>query len=517
VSPTYRGRVVSIDSATTFTVWPTPTTSVAPAIGALTTSVLGTVGLMGGTCGTSFQNRLLYGNTNDLSQSAGGTTAVFDRRIYYSPLPTESGIQAAITMFGAVFTSTNYWPLLNYFDIPGADPIVAMEPVSDNDLLILTAGGVVVFNGTLATQTTTSAPGVTWTNYALPTTAGCLSDLSVQKTPIGVIWASSEGIFAYWPPLRRSPAHTGLRDLTEESLNKFWRSKVLGSNFAIHGSMYTRSHYVLSYTSGGTTEALCINVGTGAWSIVTGAGMDVFYGTPRPTSPSQCFVLRWWDQSGAAPSMTNGQTLRAETTFAPDVIGQTKIDADGAVIPFSAKTRTLTDDQETERIVRRVGVRYALEAAGANVTVAVGSRLDSVNDTGGTPTVSLGSLSNTAVLTITGQSNATPIVITTSTNHGLQEEDWVDIRGVTTNSNANGRWKIHVISNTTFSLNGSSGNGATTSTGTCKKVTEQEFAAPSADIGQGNWLSIASNGTVNRFELHGVRIGAMEFGRAMGQ
>lgn len=76
-----------------------------------------------------------------------------------------------------------------------------------------------------------------------------------------------------------------------------------------------------------------------------------------------------------------------------------------------------------------------------------------------------------SVLTVTGASNATPIVITTSTNHGLVSGNRVYNIGQATNTNANNtlanpNWVITYVSPTTFSLNGSSGNGAT-GTGTC--------------------------------------------------
>lgn len=61
--------------------------------------------------------------------------------------------------------------------------------------------------------------------------------------------------------------------------------------------------------------------------------------------------------------------------------------------------------------------------------------------------------------------NATPIVVTTGT-HGLATGASVTITGVGGNTAANGSWSITVLSPTTFSLNGSVGNGAYTSGGT---------------------------------------------------
>jgi hypothetical protein len=76
-----------------------------------------------------------------------------------------------------------------------------------------------------------------------------------------------------------------------------------------------------------------------------------------------------------------------------------------------------------------------------------------------------------STLTITGATNATPIVITTSAAHGLVSDKIVCITGVTGNTAANGIWKITVLSPTTFliknpiSLQSTVGNGAYVSGG----------------------------------------------------
>lgn len=66
---------------------------------------------------------------------------------------------------------------------------------------------------------------------------------------------------------------------------------------------------------------------------------------------------------------------------------------------------------------------------------------------------------------ITGATNASPIVITTSSAHGWVTGDRVTIYGVAGNLNANHTWTITVLSSTTFSLDGSTGSGSYTSGG----------------------------------------------------
>ena len=63
-------------------------------------------------------------------------------------------------------------------------------------------------------------------------------------------------------------------------------------------------------------------------------------------------------------------------------------------------------------------------------------------------------------LLITNATNANPIVITTASAHGLSTGNSITIQGVCGNTNANGTRTITVISPTTFSLNGIVGNAA---------------------------------------------------------
>lgn len=68
--------------------------------------------------------------------------------------------------------------------------------------------------------------------------------------------------------------------------------------------------------------------------------------------------------------------------------------------------------------------------------------------------------------TITNATNASPIVVTV-TSHGYATGDQAIISGVLGNTAANGNWTITVLTANTFSLDGSVGNGAYTSGGTC--------------------------------------------------
>lgn len=69
---------------------------------------------------------------------------------------------------------------------------------------------------------------------------------------------------------------------------------------------------------------------------------------------------------------------------------------------------------------------------------------------------------------ISGATNASPIVITTSTDHNINTGDTVEIKGVRGNSAANGNWTATKVSNTTLSLDDSTGSGSYTSGGIFK-------------------------------------------------
>lgn len=76
-----------------------------------------------------------------------------------------------------------------------------------------------------------------------------------------------------------------------------------------------------------------------------------------------------------------------------------------------------------------------------------------------------GSLSKIDTGSVTGASNASPVVVT-SAAHGLQTGTPVVVAGVGGNTAANGTFRATRVSASQFSLDGSTGNGAYTSGGT---------------------------------------------------
>jgi hypothetical protein len=77
---------------------------------------------------------------------------------------------------------------------------------------------------------------------------------------------------------------------------------------------------------------------------------------------------------------------------------------------------------------------------------------------------------DTNAKSVTGATNATPIVIT-SAAHGFEDDDIVTIHDVAGNTAANGTWKVANAATNTFELYGSVGNAAYTSGGKIFKET----------------------------------------------
>ncbi|MCB1236920.1 MAG: putative Ig domain-containing protein [Verrucomicrobiae bacterium] len=77
---------------------------------------------------------------------------------------------------------------------------------------------------------------------------------------------------------------------------------------------------------------------------------------------------------------------------------------------------------------------------------------------------------NVTPVSVSGATNASPIVITTTAVHGLSSNNYVEISGVIGNTAANGLFQITVQSTTSFSLDFSTGNGAYAGGGSVQKV-----------------------------------------------
>lgn len=110
-----------------------------------------------------------------------------------------------------------------------------------------------------------------------------------------------------------------------------------------------------------------------------------------------------------------------------------------------------------------------------------------------------GSLSSAESGSVTGATNASPIVIT-SASHGLTTGQRVTIADVGGNTAANGTFTITRVDASTFSLDGSTGNGAYTSGGTWTVTgTYSATITPTAISGyaQGEYFDVVVYATIS--------------------
>lgn len=84
-------------------------------------------------------------------------------------------------------------------------------------------------------------------------------------------------------------------------------------------------------------------------------------------------------------------------------------------------------------------------------------------------------------IAITAATNASPIAISTTTNHFLTTGELLQIANVDGNTAANGTWTVTVTGNQSFTLNGSTGNAAYTSGGTA-------YTNEANRIAMNNWI-----------------------------
>lgn len=101
--------------------------------------------------------------------------------------------------------------------------------------------------------------------------------------------------------------------------------------------------------------------------------------------------------------------------------------------------------------------------------------------------------------TITGATNATPIVIT-SASHGYGTNDLVIVASVGGTTAANNTWQISAVTTNTFTLLGSVGNSAYTSGGTAQLLNGAGDTALTTAAGTGRVAGTQSNPSANVYK-----------------
>jgi hypothetical protein len=167
-------------------------------------------------------------------------------------------------------------------------------------------------------------------------------------------------------------------------------------------------------------------------------------------------------------------TLTASPTFLSDFVNESSVGfkvinpvtglevvggsgTNGVIVTSGASTGTATLRSTTVAFTAISGItNYRLQINGSTIST---DALPVGND-------GLYDITSAATFSINAATNASPIAITTTANHNLTTGKTVTITGVVGNTAANGTFVITVTGLNSFTLNGSTGNGAYTSGGT---------------------------------------------------
>ena len=99
-------------------------------------------------------------------------------------------------------------------------------------------------------------------------------------------------------------------------------------------------------------------------------------------------------------------------------------------------------------------------------------------------------------LRVTGGTNATPIVLTINSGHGLKIADRIRVAGITGLTAANGEWSLSAVAATTVTLEGSVGNGVFGGTATSRVLFDKTPFMKGHDAALFVGASDAYDGTV---------------------
>lgn len=519
----YIGAVVAIPSSTSIVVDPVPTVSFTPSsfsimnfsfMANLTKNASNT--FTGGAVGCSWQQRILFADVS-FENTTTGRKERRSNRIIYSVLPDEANsFSTTGGANGAIYLSPDGYPDLNYIDLPAQEKIVALIPTPAGDLLVFSQTAIYKLTGTLVTQTATSGGGqVTFDLKQVVRGMGALNERSIQITPRGIVFASTGGVYSY--------TGSAIVNLMQDRVQSIWRSQ--GTAPTIYGAAVIRDHYIVypsllsslsapnaPSSSPAAAIGLICNLNTLAWSTIGGgsgqtSAVMMFDSIVSPADPSIVYGLRHWDETGGAPSMTNGQIVRLETIFQPS--SSTINDSDGNAVSAALQSRSFNLGAPAAQVLwRRGNVRINQDSTGSsgpsNSTLQAQARSDiDTGYTNSTSVIATASLSNTKPVALSAATNASPIVITTTANHGIVSGAQVLVAGVTGNTAANGVWRVTASSGTTLTLIGSTGNGTFGGTAYVALVSRDMIdLSPLAESDAMDYTIVLSQ-TVRTFEVLG--------------
>lgn len=390
----FSGRVIEILSTTSVRVEPTPVTGFTIASSSSIEMVAapsedvplagGGVGKgagdVAGRFGVSYQNRLVFADVAFTDQSSRSTYPAngvvrYAQRVQWSVLPTE-GINApgGLALDGNNLLSSGFMTntgatadtLYNYVDIPAIGTITGLAAIGDGELLVFGQRTMYVISGQLTTNTVANN-AIGFSVDEAPANVGCVSAASIQYVQGGLVWAAYDNVYQY-AGSKLSPLLTGK--------NARWFQDLLASGATIYGSAYSgsRHHYYLSLS--GAQGGLMINLDTLAQTRQTGPSTQIFAGATDPTDPTKLWAARWWDTTGAAPTMTKGQLVALDPIWLPT--SANKADADGTSVLYSLQTASYVDGRiGTNKLPVDLNMTYKMPGTGSpTATLQADTKLD---------------------------------------------------------------------------------------------------------------------------------------------
>jgi hypothetical protein len=377
----YAGRIVEITSSSSVRVEPVPNFGFTASSGSVN-SVYNSAGfgagnIFSGRYGVSFQNRIVLGYTlmahGTLLSSLAKGLDVQPNRLIWTAGPTEAipslhGLQmdGQSVLFPGAFDGNSTTPLVNYLDIPPLGGMTGLAVVGEGQLLVFGPRTMYRISGQLTTE---SVPNNSFSfsddqissNVGIPakTTQG-IDDpsKSIQYAQGGVLFAGTNGIYLY--------DGASMKPLLQGRNARYYQDRLRAGDL-IYGSAYSlpKNHYYLSMS--GSDGGLMIDLDTNAMTRMT--NMQFFDAVPDPSNATKLWGERWWDRTGAAPTMTKGQLIQIDPIWAPT--SANKNDGDGtAVLPVFQSKSYMDGTLEANKTYNQLHIDYDLRGTGSPTATA---------------------------------------------------------------------------------------------------------------------------------------------------
>jgi hypothetical protein len=378
----YYGRIVAIPTTTTLQVSPVPSAGLVTAAGGWiveSTSCprvrsAATSWICGARALTVWGNRVILGGVAYDLLGAGTKLDIKANRICWSILPVvESAVVNGNTYDGYRELGVETFLPLDFQDVMGMETILGLEPVNDNELLVLGAPRIHRIVGYFSTQTTQVGGGLTWDVRPVQDAVECISDAATATTPVGIMFAAPDGIYLY-----RGGRAVNVMD---GRIRNLWIAGLDAGATVTGGGYIGNNHYYVSTSAG----AFHCDLDQFRWTI---SGMSSIGGVAGdPVRPGRF----WGHRKNPGTTLDSSKVFRMDTILRPSVANSVDAHSGWGGPSLRLETRAYTEgDHNREKRFQHVYVHLRLVTAGT-VTVTAMPGIDAEE----TPVV-LGTFSSSA-------------------------------------------------------------------------------------------------------------------------